>query len=101
MGDTVTLIASATSRILSARQQACAHCVIQGPNITLWYGVPSLLYFLYQYCKGQCWLWMMLELFSCAIGHRSGDLKSEDNMPSLCRVRCVTALVWGRTKSHR
>ncbi|GFT56182.1 astacin-like metalloprotease toxin 1 [Trichonephila clavipes] len=89
MRNTVTLIADVTSRILNASLQACMHCVIQVPNVFVWYGVPCLLC---QYWDCQRWLWMMLELLShtCPTGNRSGVLADQGNVPTLCRARCVT-----------
>ncbi|GFS92806.1 hypothetical protein TNCV_1162001 [Trichonephila clavipes] len=53
------------------------HCVIQVPNVTLWYGVSYLLY-LRQYWDGQCWLWMMLELSSNDIPYMLNWRQSDD-----------------------
>ncbi|GFX17057.1 hypothetical protein TNCV_4265831 [Trichonephila clavipes] len=52
------------SRFYGVTNSECGSmkCVIQMPNVTLWYGVPCLLYLMCQYLDGQFWLWMMLEL---------------------------------------
>ncbi|GFV89893.1 hypothetical protein TNCV_4691221 [Trichonephila clavipes] len=43
MSNDVTLIAGVTSRISNENLQACLHCVMQVPNVTLWYTVSSML----------------------------------------------------------
>ena len=60
-GADCTLIAGVTSRIWNVSLQMGMHSVIDVPNVTLWYGVPCLLYL---YCQYWNWLWIILELSS-------------------------------------
>ncbi|GFU70890.1 hypothetical protein TNCV_2206071 [Trichonephila clavipes] len=69
------------------------HFFIQVPNITLWFGVPCLLY-LCQYWDGQDWLWMLLELSyndisdTCSNEDRSDDLEGQGNCSPDLDFRC-------------